>query len=161
MNDFLRARQYGRETWALTYALAKASHALARFVEGLRYANSAIETAPDDPRKADAYAIRALIYEDTNPPLRDDAIFTWGLLLSLPGAKPETRALAEAHLLELTGEGPARTPTPTGTAAPAASPTPEGPPSPTATLAPPPPVPSPTATPLPTPTEDPYEHDPI
>jgi tetratricopeptide (TPR) repeat protein len=162
LSDFERARQYGRGTWLLTYGFAQAWYRFGEYPVALRWANDAIETSPNDRKRAEAYAIRAIIYEDTNPPLVDDAVFTWNLILGLAEASPETRSLAEAHLQELTGVGPTRTPTSSATVGLPATTTPEGlatpTPLPLPTLTP---TPTPLPTPFPTPTEDPREHEPI
>ncbi|MEX2030256.1 MAG: tetratricopeptide repeat protein [Anaerolineales bacterium] len=162
LNDFLQARRYGRESFFLDLGFARAWNLVGEFSEALRNANKAIEGSPDDRHRAEAYAARALIYESPDPPLIDDAVYTWRVLLTFADAAPETRALAEAHLLEWTGEGPTRTPTstptptPPDTATPPPGLTPSGSPpalgtaTPTATVTPSPsPTPTPTATPKP------------
>jgi hypothetical protein len=84
-----------------------------------------------DRKKGEAYALLAMIFEDFDPPRIDDALNNWGLLVVLEHAKPETIALARAHILELTGTGPTRTATV----------------SPTPSLSPEPPTPTHTPTP--------------
>lgn len=168
LNDFLQARRYGQESFFLDLGFARAWNLIGEFNEALRNANKAIEGSPDDRHRAEAYAARALIYESPNPPLTEDAVFTWRVLLTLSNVAPETRALAESHLLELTGEGPTRTPTSTPTPlqpatatlppgiTPSGSPPPLVTSTPSATL-----QPSPTPTPTPTPTPKPPGETPI
>jgi hypothetical protein len=79
-----------------------------------------------DFKKGEAYALLGMIFEDTSPPRIEDALSNWYLLLTVENALPETKALAQAHILELTGEGPTRTATvsPTPSLTPEASATP-------------------------------------
>ncbi len=144
------ARRFGAENYELFLALGYAHYYLGNYQEGLNNANSAINIATEDERKAvqeklvsRAYALRALISEAA-PDLLDYAIQNWEWILSLEFADPETVAMAEEHLAELTGEVPTRIPsgTPTRTLTPSA--TIAGPE--TATI-----TPSPSATPTPSP----------
>ena len=142
LNDFLQARRFGRESFQLELGLAKAWYLVGEYREALNSANAAIDASPSDRHRAEAYAARALIQEATTPPQLEDAAFSWRLLLALPDAAPETRALAESHLFALTGEGP--TPTPPLTTA-----------IPPGTEIAPTPIPTATPTPIPTPTPTP------
>lgn len=143
LNDFLQARRFGRESFALELGLARAWLLVGEHRDALVSANAAIEASPSDRLRAEAYAVRGLIQEATTPPQLEDAVFSWRLLLALPDAAPETRALAESHLFALTGEGPTPTP-PLG-----ATPIPPG------TEITPTPIPTATPTPIPTPTPTP------
>jgi tetratricopeptide (TPR) repeat protein len=135
IDDFLSARRFGRTTFEIHYGLAQSYFGLHNLVEAIRSANTALATAieEEDPqvrdrKKAEVYVLLATIFENTNPPRISDAINNWSLLLALPDASPESKALAESHIAELTGEGPTRTPT--------LSPTPSLPPQPIATATP-------------------------
>lgn len=143
LNDFLQARRFGRESFPLELGLARAWFLVGEYRDALVSANAAIEASPSDRLRAEAYAVRGLIQEATTPPQLEDAVFSWRLLLALPDAAPETRALAESHLFALTGEGPTPTP-PLG-----ATPLPPG------TEITPTPIPTATPTPIPTPTPTP------
>lgn len=167
LQDFERAQQYGTQSFDLFYGYAKAYFNLGQYAPAHSNLGPALANAVDDWQKGEAYALRALAFESTAPPARDDAIANWSWLLELPGASPETRTMAEQHLDALLGGGPTRTPrpslTPTSPVTPAsptstltATPTPA--PTPSGTQASPTAGPSPTATILPTaePTETPW-----
>jgi len=143
-DDLLSARRYGPETFELRLALAQVLYHLGGYQEALAdYLAPAIsetnqikDVAVKERRLAEAYAIRALIFE-TNPDNLSDAIRHWQWVLELENALPQTRELAQTHYDELTGVGPTRTPTSSPTPTP--TPTPEG--------AEPTPSPSPTPAP--------------
>ena len=155
VDNLLRAGQFGFVTYDVLYALGRAYHGTGDFGRSLENLNSAIEKANQeetnlllrDKMIADAYVIRALIYE-TNPDLLNDAILNWTWILQLEGSSPEARALAEEHLAVLTGLATAAAATLTETPIPTVlAPTP-GTVTPTAT--PPGPVNTPRTTPRPT-----------
>jgi tetratricopeptide (TPR) repeat protein len=127
-DDMLQARRFGVETYELIFSYARAFYHLGRYVEAVRQVNTAISLTEDPARKSDGYALRALVYEGTNPPLLDEARLNWQWILDTEGARPSALALAEIHLAALSGEGPTLTPvpsqTPTGQATVAASATP-------------------------------------
>jgi tetratricopeptide (TPR) repeat protein len=136
LDDLLKARQFGSETFRLDYNLALAYFKLARYVDSLKAANLAIAFTPDNTKKAEGYALRALVYEATNPPLVDEAKRNWGWILDTEGIDDDLRAMAESHLAILNGEVPSPTPANTATATSAATvagETPGAPPSPTPT----------------------------
>ncbi len=81
----------------------------------MRSVNQAISAAETPARKADSYALRALIYEGTNPPLLDEAALNWQWVLDTEGAREEVLELARTHLAALNGEGPTLTPVPSRT----------------------------------------------
>jgi tetratricopeptide (TPR) repeat protein len=118
IDDFLSARRFGRTTFEIHYGLAQSYFGLQNLVEAINASNTALATAieEEDPqvrdrKKAEVYVLLATIFENTSPPRLDDAINNWGLLLALPNASAESKALAESHIAELRGEGPTRTPT--------------------------------------------------
>jgi hypothetical protein len=113
----LNARRYGPASFELYFSMARAQFLLGNYVEALREANQALSSTADRRQRADVYAVRALVYETTIPPLINDAITNWQWVLSLEEARPEVRALAEAHLSVLLG-GPTLTPTLTPTVTP-------------------------------------------
>jgi len=129
LTDLLDARRFGPATFDLYLGIARAHYLLGNYVDSLREANQALSSTTDRRQRAEAYAIRALVYEATTPPLTADAITNWQWVISLDEARPDTRALAEEHLILLLG-GPTRTPTLTPTSIPpqagasAATPTP-------------------------------------
>jgi len=118
LNDFGQALRFGRSNWNIQYGIARAYHGLRNSVAAFEAANQALADALQDKdpvardrKKGDAYALLATIFEDFSPPRINDALSNWRLVLTVEQARPETKALAEAHILELTGEGPTRTPT--------------------------------------------------
>jgi len=119
-DDMLQARRFGQESYELIFAYARAFYHLGQYVEAVRQVNSAISLTDNPARKSDGYALRALIYEATNPPLLDEARLNWQWILDTEGARPAALALAQVHLAALSGEGPSLTPipslTPTGQA---------------------------------------------
>lgn len=123
MDDLLNARRYGAASFGLYLAIARAHYLLGNYVDSLQEANQALSATTDRRERAEAYAIRALVYEATFPPLTADAITNWQWVLSLDEARPETRALAEVRLSVLLG-GPTLTPTLTPTLPVAPSTTP-------------------------------------
>ena len=142
ITDLNSARRYGSETFDLQIATARAQYYLGSYTDALTdNLLPAIQQSSElnslrikELRLAEAYALRALIFE-TNPDNFNDAIRHWGWILDFENVLPQTRALAEQHYAELTGVGPTRTPTssPTASASPEsfATPTPTGtPPTP-------------------------------
>lgn len=133
ISDLNDARRYGTETFDLQIATAQALYRIGNFSDALSdYLLPAIQQSNElasarikELRLAEAYALRALIFE-TNPDNVNDAIRHWGYILDFDNVLPETQALAEQHYNELTGVGPTRTPTPS----PTSSPTPGASPSP-------------------------------
>jgi tetratricopeptide (TPR) repeat protein len=159
LDDLVSARRYGPQSFDLTFFTGRAQYLLGDYVDALRTVNQALNEAADRTDTADCYALRALIYESTTPPLLGDAIINWEWVISLPEARPETRALADAHLADLRPGGPTRTPSQTPTASQTPSQTPTGgggsmtpTPSPTAT---------PTSTPAVTGTRTPTRTQPV
>ena len=118
IDDFLAARRYGRTTFEIQYGLAQAYFGMGDLIEAIRAANTALATAIEeedvvarDHKKGETYVLLGTIFENTEPPRISDALSNWSLLLSLENARPNDKALAQSHILELTGEGPTRTPT--------------------------------------------------
>lgn len=107
-----QSRRYGAENYSLFLAFAHAYYQSGQYVEALRNATDALIQAENPGRKAKGYAIRALVYEATNPPLPDEARLNWQWILDTEGAREETVELARIHLAALNGEGPTLTPTP-------------------------------------------------
>ena len=134
--DFGQALRFGRSSWDIQYGTARAYYGLKQMSAAFEAANTslgdAIRDEKDpiirDQKKGEAYALLGMIFEDTTPPRIEDALSYWRLLLTVENARPETKALAQAHILELTGEGPTRTatlsPTPSQTPAATATATP-------------------------------------
>ena len=138
LKDFGQALRFGRSSWDVQYGKARSYFGLGQMAAAFNAANIALADAIEeedfvirDRKKGEAYALLAMIFEDFDPPRIDDALNNWGLLVVLEHAKPETIALARAHILELTGTGPTRTATV----------------SPTPSLSPEPPTPTYTPTP--------------
>jgi len=163
LQDFQNARRYGQGSYWLDMGFATTYYYTKDYTQALNYVNPAIkDSVLNERRVAFGYVLRALVYESTDPPLLEDAIINWHWVLDLKGSDSESRSLAEAHLLELTGEGPTRTPTqppatrPVRTSTPGLTPlttlTGTVSPTPTVTL-------SPTVTPTPTITRTPYPTD--
>lgn len=96
--DFQRARQYGATSLALQMNFGRAYYFLGDYVEALQFANIVISESEDPSIKAEGYALRATVYEATNPPLIEEAIQNWQWILELPEASPEIRTQAETHL---------------------------------------------------------------
>jgi tetratricopeptide (TPR) repeat protein len=143
ISDFNKAAQYGPESYRLSFGFGKTYYLMHSYTSAIRPLNTAISLTTDQRKVAECYALLGLIFE-TNPDNRDDAILRWQWILQLPGAAPETRTLAEQHLLELTGSiptEPSATP-PVGTGTP---PTPVA--TPTLTSAPASATASPSVTP--------------
>jgi len=111
LNDILKARQYGSESFRMDFAQARAYFFLNRYVDALKLANQAIAFTPDNTKKAQGYALRARVYEATNPPLVDEAKRNWNWILDTEGIPDDLRAMAESHLAVLNGEAPASSPT--------------------------------------------------
>jgi len=138
LDDFGQALRFGRSSWEIQYGTARSYYGLKQMVAAFEAANTALGDAINDEKdpvirdqkRGEAYALLGMIFEDTFPPRIEDALSNWRLLLTVENARPETKALAQAHILELTGEGPTRTatlsPTPSQTppASQTATPTP-------------------------------------
>jgi tetratricopeptide (TPR) repeat protein len=134
LDDFAQALRFGRSSWDIQFGIARSYYGLRQMVAAFEAANAALGDAiqnEKDPvirdfKKGEAYALLGMIFEDTSPPRIEDALSNWYLLLTVENALPETKALAQAHILELTGEGPTRTATvsPTPSLTPEASATP-------------------------------------
>ncbi|HMK09481.1 MAG TPA: tetratricopeptide repeat protein, partial [Anaerolineales bacterium] len=131
LEDFSQALRYGRSNWDIQYGTARAYYGQKQMVAAFEAANTALGDAISDEKdpiirdqkKGEAYALLGMIFEDTDPPRIEDALSNWYLLLTVENARPETRALAQSHILELTGKGPTRTATisPTPSLTPQAS----------------------------------------
>ncbi len=121
-SDLLQARRYGPETYALNLGIGRALYLLGNYVEALRTLDRVIEDAPTENKKAEGYAIRALVYEATNPPLLEDAIRHWRWILGIEEASTKLKLMAYEHLAKLGAEP--FTSTPEATLTPAATPTP-------------------------------------
>ena len=136
LDDFAQALRFGRSSWEIQYGTARSYYGLKQMVAAFGAANTALGDAIKDEKdpvirdqkRGEAYALLGMIFEDTTPPRIADALSNWRLLLTVANAHPETKALAQAHILELTGEGPTRTAT--------LSPTPSQTPPPTQTATP-------------------------
>ncbi len=146
--DFGLAYRHGVQSYDLLYWSSNLYYLSGDYEEALKNLRLALTEANKETKLAyreiklsEVYAMRALIYE-TNPDLRGDAIRNWEWILGFTHVRPETRALAESHLAELTGRAPTRT----QTASPTPTPTKTSTGTPTAT---------PTRTPTPTPTRTP------
>jgi tetratricopeptide (TPR) repeat protein len=134
ISDLNDARRYGTETFDLQIATARALYGIGNYSDALSdYLLPAIQQSNDlalarikELRLAEAYALRALIFE-TNPDNVNDAIRHWKYILDFDYVLPETRALAEQHYNELTGVGPTRTPTPSPTSSPTPGASPSSP----------------------------------
>jgi len=136
--DFGQALRFGLSSWEIQYGTARSYYGLKQMVAAFEAANTALGDAINDEKdpvirdqkRGEAYALLGMILEDFDPPRIPDALSNWRLLLTVENARLETKALAQAHILELTGEGPARTatisPTPSQTppASQTATPTP-------------------------------------
>ena len=141
--DLTSARRYSVPTYDYYLATARIKYILNNFDQALENINLAISEANEEikvslrgRKLAEGYALRALIYEP-NPDLLDDAILNWEWVIQLQNVRPETRALAEVHLLELKGEGPTQTLTTSpGLTGTPATPTPTLTPTPTVTTSP-------------------------
>jgi tetratricopeptide (TPR) repeat protein len=149
LDDFYRARRYGPETFQLLLGIGEAQTGLRNYTEALRSLNAALASTNVQRHIAECYAARAIVYEETTPPLKQDAILNWNWVLSLDGAPEALKAQAEQHLQELTGKVPTRLPTSTSTSTQLPSPTSTPTPTPGGLL-----TPTPSFTPAP-PTESP------
>ena len=105
LDDFNQAVRFGPDSYRLTFGFGKVYYLLGNYPSAIRPLNTAISMTTDERKMAEGYALLALIFE-TNPDNVNDAILRWQWILQLPGAAPETRALAEQHLLQLTGSIP-------------------------------------------------------
>jgi len=152
LDEFNQARRFGASNYELYlgfgrtyYGLGRNREAMLQLNEALKLANAEKKIGNRERRKGDVYVVLGLVYEATNPPLREDAIASWNYILEMGGASPEARALAEQHLQVLTGRVPTQRPTwtpsptffgvitPTRTVTPGPSQTPGPSPTPTAT----------------------------
>ncbi|MDF1500176.1 MAG: tetratricopeptide repeat protein [Anaerolineales bacterium] len=130
LSDLNNARRFGSETFDLQIATARVQFHTGQYTAALNEnLQPAVQESKEitslrlrEMRLAEAYALRALIYE-TNPEVISDAIRHWRWILDFEHVIPETRALAEQHYNELIGEGPTRTPTSSPTASPSPGPT--------------------------------------
>lgn len=113
LTDFQRARQFGVTSAELQLNFARTYYSLTEFRQALEFANSVISEVDSPSLKAEAYAIRAQVFESTNPPLIEEAIRNWQLVRDTPEASPELRLQAEAHLALLGGNGDSPGPTST------------------------------------------------
>ena len=147
LEEFGSARRFGPQSFDLSFFTGRAQYLLGNHVAALRSVNQAMNEVADRRDTADCYALRALIYESTTPPLLGDAIINWEWVIGMPEARPETRALADAHLADLQAGAPTRTPSQT--------PTPSRTPTRTATLGAGSPTPTSVAAPTRTPTSSP------
>jgi len=143
LKDFSDALRLGRSSWDIQYGVARSYYGKREMSAAFEAANNALANAIEvedpisrDRKKGESYALLGMIFEDFTPPAIDDALRQWQLLVSLEHANPETIALAQVHILELTGRGPTRTAT--------VSPTSSLTPGPTATR-----TPTPSLTPTP------------
>jgi len=143
IDDLTLARRYSPATFDLLLSTGRAYFLMGDFNitgdfnDALDFINPAIAVANEETnfsirgtKLAECYALRAQVYENINR--LDYAIREWKWVLSLENVRPETRAIAETRVAELTGQGPTRTPTASPTLTPSATATL---PSPTATLA--------------------------
>ncbi|HEY44454.1 MAG TPA: tetratricopeptide repeat protein [Anaerolineae bacterium] len=122
--DFALAYRYGTQNYDLLYWSSNLYYLIGDYEEALKNLGLALTEANKETKRpyqelklSEVYALRALIYE-TNPDLRGDAIRNWEWILGFTNVRPETRALAESHLAELTGRSPSRTPTASRTPTP-------------------------------------------
>jgi len=142
IDDLTLARRYSSVTFDLLLSTGRAYfqkgdfNLRGDFNDALDFINPAIAVANEETdfsirgtKLAECYVIRAQVYENINR--LDDAIHEWKWVLSLENVRPETRAIAETRVAELTGQGPTRTPTASPTRTPSATATL---PSPTATI---------------------------
>ena len=136
LDDFDQALRYGRSNWDIQYGTARAYYGMKEMAAAFEAANTALGDAINDEKdpvirdqkKGEAYALLGMVFEDISPPRIEDALSNWYLLLTVENARPETKGLAQTHILELTGEGPTRTatlsPTPSQTPPPSQTATP-------------------------------------
>jgi tetratricopeptide (TPR) repeat protein len=136
--DVFDAQRFGPETFDLRITTARILINTTELQLALKdYLTPAIAEAKNienvlvkERELGELYALRGIIYESNQDNL-GDAIIQWNWVLSLENALPETRALAQVHVDELSGVGPTRTVTPSRTptlasissATPTASPT--------------------------------------
>jgi tetratricopeptide (TPR) repeat protein len=128
LSDLNNAKRYGSENYDLLIATARAHFYLGNYTDALtdnllpaiQQSNELAALRIKELRLAEAYALRALIFE-TNPDNINDAIRHWRYILGFDNVLPETLALAEQHYNELTGAGPTRTPTSSPTVSPSPS----------------------------------------
>ncbi|GAG40463.1 unnamed protein product, partial [marine sediment metagenome] len=122
IDDLTLARRYSTATFDLLVSTGQAYFIMGDFSiigdfnDTLDFINPAIAVANEETdlsireiKIAECYALRAQVYENIDQ--LDAAIREWRWILNLENARPETRAMAETHLAELTGQGPTRTPT--------------------------------------------------
>jgi tetratricopeptide (TPR) repeat protein len=132
LTDMLQARRYGPENYYLTYGFSLVYYHLGELGETVELISDTIALSRTPAQRSDAYALRALAYENFDPPQIEGAEQNWIWVLETEGSRPSTIELAEIHLAALSGEGPTLTPTPEPP-----TPTPTGPtPTPNATATP-------------------------
>ncbi len=120
--DAFEAQRYGPTTFDLRLTTARILVNTREFQVALNdYLTPAISDAKNienllvkERELGELYALRGTIYE-ANPENKSDAIIQWNWVLSLENARPETKALAQQHVDELSGVGPTRTVTPSRT----------------------------------------------
>jgi tetratricopeptide (TPR) repeat protein len=124
--DLKLARRYGPEKFDLVLLTARAYYLLGETDNALDYVNDALSMANEERtlkekevKLGEGYALRALISE-TNPDseMQNYALLNWRWVARLTYVRPETLAMAEAHIAELTGQAPTRTPTASRTLTP-------------------------------------------
>ncbi len=128
IEDLNAARRFAPETFDLWIAKGRALYLNGNYSDALNdnitpaiaYAKDIPDNFTRERKLAEAYALRAIIFE-LNPDNLNDAIRHWNYILEFEYVVPETRALAEQHYNELTGVGPTRTPTVSPTPSPTAT----------------------------------------
>jgi len=115
LSDLTNARRYGPSSVDLLIATGKAYLLLGQYRNALDFCTLALNSNPTQKQLAEGYALRAMIYEGTTPPLLSDAILNWQWVLAIPEADPDTVTLAQLHLERLMAQIPTATPTATET----------------------------------------------
>jgi tetratricopeptide (TPR) repeat protein len=131
LTDLTLGWRYGPETFDLQLLTARAYYLLGENEDALDYVNDALSLANEERLLAkkevklgEGYALRALISEtNPDPDMQSYALLNWRWVARLTYVRPETLAMAEAHIAELTGQAPSRTPTASPTATPTNTPT--------------------------------------
>src|SRR3972149_251918 len=114
LDDFGQTLRFGLSTWEIQYGTARSYYGLKQMVAAFEAANTALGDAIKDEKdpvirdqkRGEAYALLGMIFEDTSPPRIQDALSNWRLLLTVENARPETKALAPTHILDVAGGGP-------------------------------------------------------
>jgi len=140
LSEFNGARQAGQTGEELALAIAEAFYLQGDLPAALDALDSLLESTLPQRALAEAYALRALVFENSLPPRVEEAIRDWESVLELEAASSVTQAMAQAHLRNLL----ASTPTPSATRTPTATRTR---PASTARTPSPTPTPSPSITP--------------